>query len=158
MQRVALNLLKGLALHDVSLDLVLASAQGTYLKDIPSGVRVIDLQTPIEPRLKSASKVTFPLIHYLRKEKPDALVSHLYTCNVVAVVARTLAMSPAKLALIEHISLSEKKNRENKLQEHFLPISMRWLYPRADAVVAVSKGLARELETYLKIKQGTGCL
>ncbi|MBD2740588.1 glycosyltransferase [Coleofasciculus sp. FACHB-1120] len=155
LQRVALNLLKGLALHDVSLDLVLASAQGTYLKDIPSGVRVIDLKTPIQPRLKSASRVTLPLINYLRQEKPDALVSHLYTCNVVAVIAKKLAMSSAKLALVEHISLYEKKARENQLRENFLPISMRWLYPRADAVVAVSKGLARELETYLEIKQGS---
>jgi glycosyltransferase involved in cell wall biosynthesis len=155
LQRIALNLLKGLAMQGIPLDLVLANAEGPLLNDIPHGVRVIDLKTPVAPRLKSAIKVTVPLMRYLQKEQPEALVSHLYTCNVVAAIARTLALSPVKLALVEHISLEEKKNRAQGLQEQLLPLSMRWLYPNADAVVAVSKGLAQELETYLKLKQGS---
>jgi glycosyltransferase involved in cell wall biosynthesis len=154
LQRIALNLLKGLAKQGIPLDLVLADAKGPLLNDIPAGVRVIDLKTPIKPRLKSALKVTVPLMGYLQKEQPEALVSHLYTCNVVAAIARTLALSPVKLALVEHISLQEKKNRSPGLQEQLLPLSMQWIYPSVDAVVAVSKGLAQELETYLKLKPG----
>ncbi len=155
LQRVALNLLKGMANQGIPLDLVLANAKGPLLKDIPPEVRVIDLQTPIEPRLKSAIKVLLPLKQYLQKEQPAALVSHLYTCNVVAAIARILALSSVKLALVEHISLQEQKNKTQGLQEQLLPLSMQWLYPHADAVVAVSKGLGQELETYLKLKKGS---
>lgn len=154
LQRVALNLLKGLSVHGIPLDLIVAKVQGALLKDIPSGVRVIDLQTPIQPRLTSVSRVTLPLVRYLQKEQPEVLVCHLYTCNVVAAIARTLARSPARLVFVEHISLHDKKTRPNKLYEQLLPVAMHWLYPQADAVIAVSKGLAQELETYLKLKSG----
>lgn len=155
LQRVSLNLLKGLATQGIPLDLVLANAKGPLLKEVPHEVRVIDLQTPVEPRLKSVMKVTLPLLRYLQKEQPEALVSHLYTCNVVAAIARTLALSPVKLVLVEHISLQDKKNKTQNLQEQLLPLFMNWLYPRVDAVVAVSKGLAQELETYLKLQPGS---
>lgn len=154
LQRIALNLLKGLADQGIPLDLVLADAKGPLLKDIPPEVRVIDLKIPVEARLKSAMRITFPLIQYLQKEQPQALVSHLYTCNVVAAIARIIARSPVKLALVEHISLQEQKNQARGLQEQLLPLSMKWLYPKADAVITVSKGLAQDLETYLQLKPG----
>lgn len=154
-QRVAINLVKGFAQRGVPLDLVLAAAEGEYLNDIPSGVRVIDLQTTIEPRLTSVLKVTLPLVRYLQTEQPEILVSNLFTCNVVAMIAQILARVSSKVALVEHVSLAEKKTRKNTIKENFLPLLMRSLYPHADVVIAVSKGLAKELETYLKMKSGS---
>ncbi len=152
LQRVALNLLEGLAMDGIPLDLVVANAQGQFEKTIPSGVRIIDLKTPIQPRFSSVIQIILPLVNYLRKEKPEVLVCHLFTCNVVAAIAKIIALSPVKLAFVEHISLADKENRPNTLQEKLLPLAMQWLYPKVDAVIAVSKGLARELESYLHLK------
>ena len=66
LQRVAINLLKGLVVKGIPLDLVVAKAEGQFLNDIPSGVRVIDLETLIQPRLSSCIQVTLPLVRYLR--------------------------------------------------------------------------------------------
>ncbi|HBB31515.1 MAG TPA: glycosyl transferase [Cyanobacteria bacterium UBA8803] len=152
LQRVALNLLKGLAVEGIPLDLVVANAEGRFLNDISSEVRVINLDTLIQPRLSSCLGVTLPLVRYLRREKPQVLVCHLFTCNVVAAIAKIIALSPVKLACVEHISLADKKNRPNTLQENLLPLAMQWLYPTVDAVIAVSKGLAKELESYLHLQ------
>ena len=152
LQRIALNLLQGFAMEEIPLDLVVANEKGQFKQMIPSGVRVIDLKIPIQPRFSSVIKVIFPLVNYLRKEKPEILVCHLFTSNVVAAIAKIIALSPVKLAFVEHISLADKKNRTNTLQEKLLPLAMHWLYPTVDAVIAVSKGLARELESYLHLK------
>ncbi len=152
LQRVALNLLQGFAMEEIPLDLIVANGEGQFEKMIPSGVRVIDLKIPIQPRFSSVIQIILPLVHYLRKEKPEVLVCHLFTSNVVAVIAKIIALSPVKLAFVEHISLADKKDRLNTLQEKFLPIAMQWLYPTVDGVIAVSKGLARELESYLHLK------
>ncbi|MCP2727683.1 glycosyltransferase [Limnofasciculus baicalensis] len=152
LQRVALNLLQGFAMEEIPLDLVVANGEGQFKQMIPSGVRVIDLKIPIQPRFSSVIQIILPLVRYLRKEKPEILVCHLFTSNVVAAIAKIIALSPVKLAFVEHISLADKKDRLNTLQEKFLPIAMQWLYPTVDGVIAVSKGLARELESYLHLK------
>lgn len=155
LERVVVNLLKGMVKHNLKLDLVLTSATGPLLKDVPSEVRIIDLKTPLGLRLKSATQVISPLVNYLRQEKPDVVFSNLLTYNLVAVVAVALARVPTYLVLIEHLSLQETKNRRRGFQFWLLPLLMRYLYPRADAVLAVSKRLARELEADLKMKSGT---
>ena len=42
-ERVAINLLQGMSEKDLILDLVLASAEGPYLNQVPYRVRLIDL-------------------------------------------------------------------------------------------------------------------
>ncbi len=156
LERVAVNLIKEFCRSDVNIDLVVASAKGVFLQEIPPQVKIINLQIPVEPRLKSTLRILFPLTNYLQKEKPAVLISHLFTCNVITIMAKMLAISSTKLMLVEHISLYQKQEKGSKnIQDQLLPILMRWFYPSADKVVAVSQGLARELEDYLQLKSGT---
>lgn len=158
LQRVAINLLKQMHQLGIPLDIVVASGEGAYLNEIPAGIRVIDFHRPIEDRISSASRIIFPLVRYLQKEKPQALVSHLNVFNVVAAMAKMLAISPVNLILVEHTSFSityDKRTKHYGIREEALPILRRWFYPRADGLVAVSKGLAQELETYLRMKPGS---
>jgi len=171
LQRVVINLLKLLVKReDIVLDLVVACATGPYLEQVPAGVRVIDLDTPIEFRSKSLIRLVPSIVHYLRQEKPDFLLSHLPYVNLLTVIAKAVAGIPVYLVLVEHTLLFpkmilsesspakiEKKlllNNQNQWQllSTLMPIMMRWLYPQADAVVTVSRGMARELETDLKLK------
>lgn len=158
LQRIAINLLKEMVHRGFSLDLVLASREGELCNEIPSEVRVFNFQITIEDRLESASRVILPLVGYLQKEKPHALVSHFNVFNVVAAMAKILAMSPVKLTLVEHTSFSityYKRTKSPKLREKILPIVRCWFYRYANDIVTVSKGLAKDLETYLKMKPGS---
>ena len=153
--RVAVNLAKEISNRGISVDLVVGSATGVFLKEIPPQIRIVDFERQIEPRLQSALKILLPLRRYLQIEKPTALVCYPYTCNVVTLMAKMLVRSKVKLVLVEQIILYEKQEKkQQKLQERFLPILMRWLYPSADKVVACSQGLARDLEIYLGFNHG----
>ncbi|MUL39002.1 glycosyltransferase [Gloeocapsopsis dulcis] len=142
-ERVAINLLKGMLPYDVSLDLVLASREGPYLEQVPSQVRVVDLAAG------RVIKAIAPLSRYLRQAQPDALFSHMNHANVIAVMARELAHTNTQLVLVEHDTLSVA--RSNLLRGKLVPLFMKLLYPRADAIVGVSQGAARDLAEQLNI-------
>lgn len=140
-ERVAVNLLKGMLARDVPLDLVLASAEGPYLEQVPKQVRLVNLAAG---RVINA---VLPLAHYLRQNRPSALLSHMNHANVVAVAARELARTKTRLVLVEHDTLSVAKSES--IRGRFVPLFVKWLYPRADAIIGVSKGAARDLELKL---------
>jgi glycosyltransferase involved in cell wall biosynthesis len=156
LEKVVLNSLVGLVKNkDVALDLVVDCTEGLEINNIPAGVRIIDLKTPIDARFHSSLKLIFPLVRYLRQEKPDLLFSHLIFVNVVAAIAKMLAGVPLHLTLIEHNLLFQNSGKQDEPQSQLLPFLMRWLYPIADRVVAVSRGMADALETWLRMPQGT---
>lgn len=145
-ERVAVNLLKGMSLRDIPLDLVLASAEGPYLNQVPKQVRIVDLAAG------RVVKAILPLSRYLRQEKPWVLLTHMNHVNVAAVLARELAYTQTRLVLVEHNTLSVAKSK--LLRSALVPPFMKLLYPRADAIVGVSKGAAQDLETQLGIAKG----
>ncbi len=145
-ERVAVQLLKGMSGRNVPLDLVLATAEGPYLDQVPKQVRVVNLAAG------RVVKAVLPLSDYLRQEKPRALLSHMDHANVTAVVARELARTKTRLVLVEHNTLSV--SRSKLLRARLIPPLMKLLYPRADAIVGVSRGVAQDLETQLGIAEG----
>lgn len=70
-ERVILHLARGLSERGHAVDLVLVAATGPYLADVPDAVRVIDLEA--SRTITSLGK----LARYLRRERPDFLVSAL---------------------------------------------------------------------------------
>lgn len=145
-ERVAVNLLKGMIDKGIPLDLVLATAEGPYLDRVPKQVRVIDLAAG------RVIKAILPLSNYLQQEKPVALLSHMNHVNVAAVAAWELAGKQTRLVVVEHDTLSVTKAR--LLRARLVPPLIKLLYPRANAIVAVSEGAARDLETQLAMAEG----
>jgi len=140
-ERVLLNLASGFIQHGLDVDLVVSAGEGLDLWTIPDGVRVIDLNAP---RLSASLSA---LIQYLRRERPHALIPSLHYANEVALVAKYLSGVPTKVLIPEHNFLSrELKSHERGSRKWLIPLAMRWLYPLADAVVAVSQGVATDLE------------
>lgn len=142
-ERVMVHLARGFAERGFQVDLVLAKAEGPYLAEVPPSVRVVDLR---------ASRVLFSLpglVRYLRKERPYALLSALNHANVIVCLAHRLARVPSRLVISEHNTLSA--SRPQNARGRLLPWFMRWTYPWADAVIAVSQGVAEDLVRTLGI-------
>jgi len=138
-ERVMLNLAEGFAQRGFCVDLVLAKAEGPYLKDVSKEVRVVDLK---------ASRVikSLPsLVRYLRSEKPDAMLSAMGHANIVAVWARSLAMVSTRVVVSEHGNLTLSVQNAPTKRRRFMPWLMRFFYPRANGIIAVSKGVADDL-------------
>jgi glycosyltransferase involved in cell wall biosynthesis len=152
--KVVLNLLKGLAERNLFVDLVLTSAAELVVENLPPQVRVIDLQVLAPPRVLGAFKLLLPLSQYLRQEKPKVLIANLSYTNAIPVLAKLLALSEIRLILVEHLALSKNQNRLDERRSQFVPLLMRSLYPLSDAVVAVSHGMAQQLQADLKLRAG----
>ena len=75
-ERVYLNLDQFFLQQNLKVDMVLARAKGPLLKQLPSDIRLIDLQG------QSKLSMTLKLAKYLRVEKPTSLLAALhYPCE-----------------------------------------------------------------------------
>lgn len=136
-ERVMVLLANGFAARGIATDLVLANAEGPYLADVSPHVRMIDL---------GAARVirSLPgLVRYLRRERPQALIAALNHANVIACLAHRLGGVPTRLVVSEHSTLTQ--SRPGNRRGQVVPWFMRRAYPWADAVMAVSKGVADDL-------------
>lgn len=138
-ERVMLNLARGFAERGLTVDLVAAKAEGPYLSQVPEEVRIVDL---------GASRIltSVPaLVRYLRGERPAAMLSAIDHANIVALWARKLAAVPSRTVVSVHSTLSRATAGESQTRGRLVPRLAGWFYPWADAVVAVSQGVAEDL-------------
>lgn len=84
------------------------------------------------------------LVQYLRTSPPAVLIANMEHMNVMAVAARALARAPTRIVVTQHNSFSEQAKRKS-WQFRALPALYRAALPFADAVVAVSHGVADDL-------------
>ncbi len=139
-----MNLASKFADAGLSVDMVLLWAEGPYLRQLDPRIRVVDLAV-------SSKAGSIPaLARYLRKERPDALLSALDIANVVALLARRFSRWNGTLVVSTHIHLSSQASSGQKLHDLLLPWLAQRLYPGADRIVAVSKGIADDLTTLLR--------
>ncbi len=140
-ERVMVNLANNMAAKGVTVDLVVAHAEGAYKNQVAPNVNIIDFES-------QRSLASFPkLIGYLWREKPKALISALEHTNVLAIWAKRLAFAPTKNIITEHISSSHihyaAGYTPNKLRATLF--AMRFSYPLAEKIVTVSQGVADDL-------------
>jgi glycosyltransferase involved in cell wall biosynthesis len=146
-ERMAVNLLCGLADAGIAVDLLLANAEGPFLADVPSAVRVIDFQA------RHVRHAVWPLARYLRRERPHCILSRLPHANVATLLARRLARTRTRVVVLEDSALAT--SRTIRKTRRGLQTLMSWLYPTADAIIAVSRGVAAALEAQLQLAPGT---
>jgi glycosyltransferase involved in cell wall biosynthesis len=138
-QRAMLNLAQGIARRGYAVDLVLARAEGPYLADVPASVRVVDLKAA---RVLSGLPA---LIRYLRRERPQAMVSALAYVNIVALWARRMAGVPLRMIVNEQNTLSYSASHSQRRRARLMPALVKRYYPWADGVVTVSEGVGDDL-------------
>ena len=133
-------------------DLVVGVPGGPLASRVPASVRVIDLRAGRTVRALPG------LVRYLRRERPMVLLSTLEHSNVLAVWARSLAGTGTRVVLREAtILLPEAQPRGlswRGLRSRGLRALMRRFYRAADAVVAVSNGVAASLVDGLELPPG----
>jgi glycosyltransferase involved in cell wall biosynthesis len=148
-ERVMLNLVGGIAEQGYSVDLILAQATGPHLGWIPRSVRLIELN-PLHfgPLRTLAGLLT--LVRYLRQERPDALLSGLHA-NIVALWARRLAGFPKRVLISEHSTFSLQNQQLPRWYRKLMLRLVRRYYLWSDGIIAVSKGVADDLEQIARI-------
>lgn len=133
-ERVALTLVNALAqTHDVSL--LLVKKQGDYLDDLSPQVTLVDLAT------KSTMAAIPALARWLRRSRPDVLMSHLTHVNIAAALAVRASMTGVPHVAVEHnqIDLNFPRIRQRSVRLAYRAV--RYVYPGITTVVSVSQGV-----------------
>ena len=138
-ERVVVNLVEGLVQRGLPVDVVLATAEGTFLDQLPPSVRLVDL------RASRVLRSLGPLARYLRRERPRVLVSSLSHANLVALWAGRLARRGTRVVVTVHNTMSQSTPQQGRLAGGLWPHLLRTFYPWATRVVAVSRGAADDL-------------
>jgi glycosyltransferase involved in cell wall biosynthesis len=167
LQRSVVTLARGIAERGHRVDLLLSRAEGPLRDEVPAAVRVVDLATrsPLQvlPSLFRApggaallgpfASLDPPLVfgsipalaRYLRRERPDALISASSWANLAALRARRCAGLPIPVVVTERNTLSLRSRNQPKRRYRQLPRLVRRHYPQADHIVAISHGVADDL-------------
>ncbi|MCP4745289.1 MAG: glycosyltransferase [Desulfobacteraceae bacterium] len=138
-ERVMVNLANAFTNKGVQVDLVICQNEGPYRKLADSAVRIVDLK---------AKRVFYSmpkLMQYIRSQRPAAILSAMRHVNVIAMLANKMVGLQTRLVLSEHSSALHSKKKVKLQRQQLLPLLMRFTYPKADGLVAVSAGVATEL-------------
>jgi glycosyltransferase involved in cell wall biosynthesis len=168
-QRMTMLLADGLAAQGARVDLVVCDTQGELGDQISSALHMVALEHAnaivarlavlrADPRgvaawLRPLTTIKYAsptlgylpsLARYLRRARPDSLFSATSYLNTEAVLARRLAGVPTRLVLSDRSHFSSGKPRKAWRQRH-LAAAMRRTYEQADAITAVSNGVADDI-------------
>ncbi len=151
-QRRTLTLAHEFARCGHQVDLVVITADGPLREHVHSPVRLVLLETGMHqlplvrhvPRFRVGASVS-ALARYLRRERPDVLLSAASHVNLAAVWAHRLSGTDTRLVLRASNHISRAAFNTKRLPRPFLQVFARLFYPWADAVVAVSTDVAQDL-------------
>ena len=141
-ERVMVTLANAIAARGFSVDLVLASATGPYLKDVSPAVRLVDLKAG------RVIKALLPLARYLHRERPVALLSAMGHANVVALLVRKLARASVRVVVSERNTISVEHSLARGMPARLSFALVRLLYPTADGICTVSQAASNDLAAF----------
>ena len=147
-QRASLHLARSFLERGFAVDLVVVQAHGPFSRDVPEGAKVIDLHA-------AGMLAALPrLIAYLRASTPDVLLAAQNHVNLVAALAFRIAHPRTRLFLAEHNDMLEGAQRARGPVNRLRPLAARLLYPVADGIIAVSRGVAESVGIVARIPPG----
>jgi glycosyltransferase involved in cell wall biosynthesis len=174
LERSILQLAEGLMERGFAVDIVVGGTTGVLLREVPPNARIVELQKAhpwravaygllseasawrmlalLELRpLKRLFRRLPSLTDYFRNVRPDAIFAADPNYNSLSVYARHLARLRATVVASEHNQPSAQAAFKGPWREHRLHPVLRRAYLKADAIVAVSDGVAADLASFANI-------
>lgn len=136
------KLLSGMSIRYLPRSNILTSSLALLQARPHDVLRLLPLLTPLKPDMFWRLPA---LIEYLRTARPDAVLAAGTQSNLAAIIARAAAGLPARLVVSEHNTLSIVAHRGHGLFRRAYPRLVQRFYLEADAIAAVSRGVAQDL-------------
>lgn len=170
-ERMLLELAREFTTSGHAVELLLSRVKGRHGEQVPSelatvrlrrasdlvarahamraaGAERVALLRPVLLPLKSSWALRYlpDLARYLQERRPAALLSANSWPNLVALWARRCADVETRVVVTEHVNMSQRvRHLSEKWRWRHLPDLVQRTYPRADGIVAVSQGVAKDL-------------
>ncbi len=148
-ERVMMNLAEGFIRRNFQVDFLLAQREGAFVEEFPTNINLIELN---KKQFKfGRSILSLPaLAKYLSTEQPDVLLTGLHA-NIIAIWAKRISKARVKVVITEHNNLSIAQKTKDLWFRIVSSVLIKNFYLKADHIIAVSKGVARDLSAYANI-------
>jgi glycosyltransferase involved in cell wall biosynthesis len=146
-ERASINIANELANRGHKVDILTLSANGPLRSLLDTEVNIIDLKSA---RLRSS---LLPIIRYLRQKSPHAVLVSMWPLTIITSLASLLTRNHVRTILVEHCTWSKSELYNDRLMRLVIKFTMHLLYPRANAIVAVSEGAADDLAEVANIRR-----
>ncbi|MGB5686211.1 MAG: glycosyltransferase [Candidatus Electrothrix sp.] len=138
-ERLHVNLANHWITQGHSVEFVLMQKYGELLPLLSDDINVIELGID---RIRQA---IFPLRIYLKKSKPDIILSAMWPLTSATVIAWLLSGKQGHLFLSDHNQLTVSCIQELNVSAFFLKFLLHVTYPFASGIIAVSQGVKEDL-------------
>ena len=142
-ERVALEIIRQLIRRGIAVDLIVTRSGGEMWNSIPAGARVVNLKAwKIESNSLGVLTSLPALVRYLKRRRPAVLISTLGAGNVVTLIVKKYFLRDLKL-IARHENCFSLQRKYAKIGIYYR--LLKWLFPVADSVVAVSNDAAEDM-------------
>ena len=144
-ESVALIFVNELIKYNYKVDLILLQRKGYYLKFLDKRVNLVNL---------NKKRIIYSFISffkYLKKNKPDLILSHLTHINVFVLFFKIFLKMNLKIFINETTTVSLKKKYSNKFKHTFLNLIIPFFYPKASKIIVPSLGVKNDLISTYKV-------
>jgi glycosyltransferase involved in cell wall biosynthesis len=140
-ERMLVNLARGLSTLGVAVDFIVKTAQAPYLEHLPDAVRLIEFGAG-KRKMRERQ-----LLAYLNDSQPDILISAKGKDDLVAMRVKQQTVAKTRFFLRPGTAVSQRLRARNAnwFKRWLTHRRMRWLYSQTDGVIAVSNGVAEEI-------------
>ena len=145
-EHMRLRLAADFASRGHAVTIIVQIARGVLRNDVSPAVKLVEL------RQARTWRSIVPLARVLRAQRPRILFSSLDHNNVAALCARVLAGSGTKIVICQHNAL--RAQMASSWKYRIIPLLYRLLSPWADAMIAVSNGVADDLAAATGLSRG----
>ena len=124
---------------DYKVHFVLMKKEGDLLSLVSKDIEIFQLE------VKNIRKVILPLAKYLKKKRPNIIISAMWPLTSVSVFSWLLSGKKGKIYLSEHVNWSSYLASEELVSSKYLALTMRFTYKFASGLIAVSEGVKQDL-------------
>lgn len=142
-ERVILTLAEEFSKRNIKIYLFLAKYKGEYIPQVPSNVKIINLDT-------TSIYIIWRLSYFLKKINPDVLFSAMDRPNIITICSKIFSNYRGKTIISVHTTITRSCYNIPSLKSLMTLFLIKMLYNKADLIVTVSRGVANDLKNILK--------
>lgn len=139
-EKVVLVLANYFVSKGYKVDLLLTLKKGPYLQSLSQEVNIIELSS------KRVIFDFFKLTNYIKKNKPDLILSGMTHCNLLSIASTFVSGDKNKVYATQHANFSESMKRQKPYESFLFNFLIRSIYKKADGIVCVSKGVKTDFD------------